>query len=95
MSTSNAKPACRIEQSQFPIGTPVCVKQQVDLRDNSYQAEVVGVVESWEEQATGAWYAHAPDGKLQLTRLRLKKADGEEVLLIIDDSTQIAKLEPG
>ncbi len=81
------------EQSQFPIGTPVCVRQRVDLRDGSYQAEVVGVVESWEEKSTGSWYAHAPDGKLPLMRLRLTKADGEQVLLVIDDSTEIAKLE--
>ncbi|MCH7592007.1 MAG: hypothetical protein IH989_04395 [Planctomycetes bacterium] len=82
-----------IEQSQFPIGTPVCVKQQVDLRDGSYQAEVVGVVELWEEQSTGAWFAHSPDHKLHLKRLRLRKADGEQVLLVIADSTEIAKLE--
>ena len=89
-------------RSQFPIGTPVCVKQQVDLREAPYQVEVVGVVESWEEQSTGAWYAHrhsrlasSPDGKLLLMRLRLKKADGEQVLLVIDDSTRIAKLEEG
>lgn len=85
--------ATSIEQSQFPAGTPVCVKQQVDLRDGSFQAEVVGVVESWEKRPTGSWLANSPDGKLQLDRLRLKKADGELVLLIIDDSTEIAKLE--
>ena len=85
--------ATSIEQSQFPPGTPVCVKQQVDRRDQAYQAEVVGVVESWEECPTGSWLANSPGGKLQLNRLRLKKADGELVLLVIDDSTEIAKLE--
>lgn len=89
-----------IEQSQFPVGTPVCVKQQVDRRDAPYQIEVIGVVESWEECSTGSWFAHpgnrpagSPDDKLQLKRLRLKKADGEQVLLVIDDSTEIARLE--
>ena len=82
-----------IEEVQFPSGTPVCVRQRVDLRDGLFQAEVVGVVELWEEQSTGAWFAHSPDDKLQLKRLRLRKADGEQVLLVIDDSTEIAKLE--
>ncbi len=35
--------------SLFPPGTPVCIKQVVVRRDNSYEVEVVGVVESWED----------------------------------------------
>jgi hypothetical protein len=31
-------------------------------------------------------------GKLWLRRLKLRKADGEMVFLVIDDSTEIAKL---
>ncbi len=82
-----------MNQSLFPPGTPVCVKQQVNRRGESYEAEVVGVVVGWEEQATGSWHAHSKEGKLHLTRLRLCKEDGELVLLVIDDSTVIAKLE--
>ncbi len=79
--------------SQFPPGTPVCVTQLIALRGQDINTEIVGVIEAWEELPTGSWYAHAPDGKLPLMRLRLKKADGEQVLLVIDDSTEIAKLE--
>ena len=79
----------------FPPGTPVCVKQKVRRREvlGSYEAEVVGVVEAWEEHPTGSWYAHGKDDKLWLKRLKLRKADGEITLLVIDNATQIAKIE--
>ena len=79
----------------FPPGTPVCVKQQVRRREvmGPFEAEVVGVVEAWEDRPTGSWYAHGKDDKLWLKRLKLRKADGEITLLVIDNATQIAKIE--
>ena len=79
----------------FPPGTPVFVKQEVRRREvlGSYEAEVVGVVEAWEEHPTGSWYAHGKDDKLWLKRLKLRKADGEITLLVIDNATQIARIE--
>lgn len=88
--------------ASFPPGTPVCVKQTVERRSESYVAETVGVVEAWEEKPTGSWYAHGKDdsrgllaGKLWLARLMLRKADGELTLIVVDDTTEIAKLEAG
>ena len=81
-------------ESQFPAGTPVCVTLRTQRRGRPYPAEVIGVVEAWEESPTGSWFAHGKDDKLWLKRLRLRKADGEITLLVIDDSTAIAKLEP-
>lgn len=80
-------------QVQFPLGTPVCVKQTVRRRDRSYEAEVVGTVEAWEDLPTGSWFAHGRKAKLWLKRLKLRKVDDEVTLLVIDDSTEIAKLE--
>ncbi len=89
-----------MSQSRFPPGTPVCVKQRVHRRARSYESEVVGVVEAWEELPTGSWHAHGREDrqtaggrKLWLTRLKLRKVDGEVTLLVIDDGTEIAKLE--
>ena len=59
----------------------------------SIETCAVGVVEAWEELPTGSWYAHGAKDKLWLTRLKLRKVDGELTLLVIDDSTSIAKLE--
>ncbi len=82
-----------MSQSRFPPGTPVCVKQTVRRRERSYEAEVVGVVEAWEDLPTGSWFASGRKDKLWLTRLKLRKVDGEITLLVIDDGTEIAKLE--
>ncbi|MHC4696498.1 MAG: hypothetical protein ACYTFA_07145 [Planctomycetota bacterium] len=79
--------------SQFPPGTPVCVRQTIELRGRNFETEAVGVIEAWEELPTGSWYAHGKDDKLWLKRLKLRKVDGEITLLVVDDNTSIAKLE--
>ena len=81
-------------ESQFPPGTPVCVRQVVERRIQDIEIEVVGVVEAWTDEPTGAWHVHGKQNKLWLKRLKLRKADGEFVLLVVDDGTSIAKLEP-
>jgi hypothetical protein len=59
----------------------------------SFEAEVVGAVEAWEDRPTGSWHAHGKYDKLWLRRLKLRKADGEITLLVIDDATRIARIE--
>lgn len=80
-------------EAQFPPGTPVCVRETVRRRSRDSVTEVVGVVESWDVLPTGSWYAHGKNNKLWLARLKLRKADGEITLLVIDDATEIARLE--
>ncbi len=78
----------------------MCVKQTVHRRACSYESEVVGVVEAWEELPTGSWHVHGKKDrqttggrKLWHTRLKLRQVDGEVTVLVIDDGTEIAKLE--
>lgn len=78
----------------FPPGTPVCVRQSVARGRGVIETEIVGVVGSWKQEATGSWHAHGRHDKLWLQRLKLRKADGEVVSLVIDDGTTIARLEP-
>jgi hypothetical protein len=80
-------------ESRFPAGTPVRVRQIVEQQRGPINVEVFGVVEAWEELPTGSWYAHGKHDKLWLKRLRLRKVDGELTLLVIDDSTAIARLD--
>ena len=88
--------ASRVPEAEFPPGTPVYVMQSTTStrREGAPPAEVVGVVEAWEELPTGSWYAHGKKDRLWLKRLRLRKVDGEITLLVVDDSTVMAKLEP-
>ncbi len=80
-------------EAKFPVGTPVCVRQVTRMRSEDFASEVVGVVESWEDKPTGSWHAAGKDHKLWLRRLKLRKADGECSLIVVDDETYIAKLE--
>lgn len=79
---------------EFPPGTPVCVRQTVQRRDAEVECETVGVVEEWVDRATGSWFAGGKNDKLWLHRLRLRKLDGEQTLLVVDEHTAIARLEP-
>lgn len=81
-------------ESQFPIGTPVCVTSATRLRGRTIESRVFGTVEAWDRLPTGSWYAHGKNDKLWLDRVRLRKVDGEISLLVIDDATSLAKLEP-
>ena len=82
-----------MHEAQFPSGTQVRVQQIIDHRSDPIEADVTGVVEAWEESPTGSWHAHGKDGKLCLTRLKLRKEDGELTLLVIDDTTTVTKLD--
>ena len=77
----------------FPVGTPVCINTKTIRRDRDTQTQSIGTVEAWEELPTGSWHAHGKKDRLWLRRLKLRKVDGEISLLILDDSTSIAKLE--
>lgn len=78
--------------TEFPPGTPVCVRQVVSRRGRDIDTEVVGVVKAWEDRPTGSWHAHGKHDKLWLARLKLLKADGEVTLLVLDERTTIARL---
>ena len=80
-------------ESHFPTGTRVRVEQVIDYRSDPVTSETTGVVEAWEELPTGSWHAHGKNSKLWLTRLKLRKKDGELTLLVIDDRTTITRLE--
>jgi len=82
-----------VYEAAFPPGTPVCVSETTIRRNESIETKVIGVVEAWEDLPTGSWFAQGKNDRLWLKRLRLRKADGETSVLVVDDGTSIAKLE--
>jgi len=81
-------------EAQFPIGTPVRVTMTTNFRDRALTSHAFGTIEAWDRLPTGSWFAQGKNDKLWLDRVRLRKVDGEISLLVIDDATTIAKLEP-
>ncbi len=76
-------------------GTRVRVTQTIDRRDADWQTSVTGEVIFCGLEKTGSWYAHCPKGKLLLTRLRLRKGDGELTTLTLDQHTRVEILSDG
>jgi len=81
-----------VYEAAFPSGTPVRVYETTIRRDESIEIQVIGVVVAWEDMPTGSWFARGKNDRLWLKRLRLRKADGEVSLLVVDDRTLITKL---
>ena len=57
-------------------------------------ATVEGEIISHDMEPTAAWYAHGKKGRLWLTRLRIKKPDGEISALNLDSNSRITILKP-
>ncbi|MCH8880191.1 MAG: hypothetical protein IID34_09950 [Planctomycetes bacterium] len=79
----------------IPPGTLVRVEQVIQRRAGAYSTVVEGEVVSHEMEPTGAWFAHGKKGRLWLTRLRIKKPDGEISALNLDSNSIITILKPG
>jgi hypothetical protein len=73
-------------------GTRVKVTQQIAARDYTWVSETIGTVVSYQQKATGSWYAHSKNDKLWLDRLTLKKADGELTTLNLDEYSVVETL---
>ena len=68
----------------YRAGMRVRVTQQIPFGEGTTTTSVEGEILRFGQQKTGSWYAHAKDDKLWLDRLELKKADGELVVVNLD-----------
>ncbi len=73
-------------------GQRVRVTQAIDRRDGDWQLSVEGVLQAVEIEKTGSWYAHGPESRYWLQRLRLVKPDGERTTLTVDPHTRVEVL---
>ena len=78
---------------QLKPGVRVRVIQQIRQQDRWLTAAVEGEVVSFMRKPTGSWFAHGKNRRLWLDRLTLRKPDGEEAELVIDEQTQLEILE--
>ena len=73
-------------------GARVRVHQRIRQQDRWVDFAVEGEVVSFERRPTGSWFAHGKNGRLWLNRIVLKKPDGEQSELAIDEQTQIERI---
>lgn len=74
---------------QYEVGSLVRVTKQLMLGDGPSSFVIEGEILRMGQQKTGSWYAHSKDKKLWLDRVEIKKADGEIVVVNLDDRSQI------
>ena len=75
-------------------GATVEVVQQILHGDDVWTTSVRGTVLAYEQQPTGAWFAHARDDKLWLDRLVICKDDGEISVLNLDQYAVVRVTDP-
>jgi len=78
---------------QLKPSQTVRVVQTLRLRERLWQTRVEGKIISIDAKPTGSWHAHGRGGKLWLARLKLEKADGEKIELILDEASVVTVLE--
>ena len=74
---------------QYEVGSLVRITKQLMLGDGPSSFVIEGEILRMGQQKTGSWYAHSKDKKLWLDRVEIKKADGEIVVVNLDDQSQI------
>ena len=74
------------------VGVRVRVHQRIRRADLWVDFVVEGELVALERRPTGSWFAHGKNGRLWLNRIVLKKPDGEQSELVIDEQTQIERL---
>ncbi len=73
----------------YGIGSVVRVTKQLVHGEEASDFVVEGTIVRMGQQKTGSWYAHAKEKKLWLDRLELRKADGELVVVNLDEGAVV------
>ncbi|MBC7834195.1 MAG: hypothetical protein H7Y88_03730 [Phycisphaerales bacterium] len=81
-----------MQQPKYQAGVRVRVTQQVPRQSGNMAITTEGTVVRFEQQKTGSWYAHAKDDRLWLDRLELRKDDGEQIVLNLDQYTRVEQV---
>ncbi len=80
-------------RKQLVAGATVKVTQQTPHRDRTWTNQVEGTIMEYSQKPTGSWFAHSKNDKLWLDRLKLRLADGELMVLNLDEFSRIEVLE--
>ena len=73
-----------MKHEHIEVGQRVRVTKQMPRLTGALATTFEGTVQRVGQQKTGSWFAHSKDKKLWLDRLELRKADGEIVVVNLD-----------
>lgn len=78
--------------TSYVPGQRVRVTQQVPKPTGTLTISVEGVVVSFGQAKTGSWFAHSKDKKLWMDRLEIRRDDGEQVVMNLDQYSRVEVL---
>ncbi len=75
-------------------GVRVRVTQQTPrARGDAWRTTVEGTVEAYGQEKSGSWFAHAKDDKVWVDRIRVRKDDGEIVVMNLDQYSRVEVID--
>jgi hypothetical protein len=77
---------------RVPLGSRVRIVHRIDKGSFSWTSDVEGELLEVVRQPTGSWYAHGKDDRYWLSRVRLRKPDGEVTLISLDQNSMFEVL---
>ena len=80
-------------EMMYKPGQRVRVTQQFPRLSGSSSISVEGVILRAGQQKTGSWFAHSRDDKLWLDRIEIRKDDGEQVTVNLDQYSSVELLD--
>jgi hypothetical protein len=73
-------------------GQRIRVFQEIERREGNWTHETAGTVLAVSAEPTGSWHARGKDDRLWLTRIRLRKDNGEVTTIVSDRYTRLEVL---
>lgn len=70
-------------------GTRVRITRRIVGRDGAWDVSVAGEVLRHDEEPTGSWFAGGRGDRLWLSRVRLRRDDGEITTVVLDGATRV------
>ena len=74
---------------QLESGHRIIITQQIPQHDKVWTTRVEGTVVRVVQKMTGSWFAGSRNERLWLDRLLVRKDDGEMVMFVLDQYTQV------
>lgn len=76
-------------KQEIKPGQRIRVFQEIERREGNWTSETVGAVLAVDAEQTGSWHARGKNDKLWLTRIRLRKDNGEITTIVCDPATRL------
>lgn len=79
---------------QLAPNQQIRVDQTIRRREGAWTTSIEGTILEILDAPTGSWYAHSPNDRYWLRRIRLRKSNGEVTMISLDEDSVVSVLQP-